>query len=103
MTLTGTLLLAACALPSAHGPTAPGPFVHSIAEVNDPMSHGEIGHCGVAVDSVDDMNALFAGIPLDEVSVSMTINGPAQALFAFLLVAAEEQGVAPAQRPPAPC
>ncbi len=52
-----------------------------------------MGHCGVAVDSVDDMNALFAGIPLDRVSVSMTINGPAQILFAFLLATAEEQGV----------
>ncbi len=57
-----------------------------------PMSLGEIGHCGVAIDSVEDMKMLFEGIPLDEVSVSMTINGPAQVLFAFLLVAAEEQG-----------
>ncbi|MFQ5516271.1 MAG: methylmalonyl-CoA mutase family protein, partial [Acidimicrobiia bacterium] len=56
------------------------------------MSRGEIGHCGVAVDSADDMNRLFEGIPLDKVSVSMTINGPAQVLFAFLLVTAEEQG-----------
>jgi methylmalonyl-CoA mutase N-terminal domain/subunit len=54
---------------------------------------GEVGHCGVAVDSADDMALLFDGIPLGEVSVSMTINGPAQILFAFLLVAAEEQGV----------
>jgi methylmalonyl-CoA mutase N-terminal domain/subunit len=60
---------------------------------DDPISLGEVGHCGVAVDSADDMAALFAGIPLGEVSVSMTINGPAQILFAFLLVAAEEQGV----------
>jgi methylmalonyl-CoA mutase N-terminal domain/subunit len=56
-------------------------------------SLGEVGHCGVAIDSADDMSALFEGIPLGEVSVSMTINGPAQILFAFLLVAAEEQGV----------
>ena len=61
---------------------------------DDPRSLGEVGHCGVAVDSADDMAMLFAGIPLGEVSVSMTINGPAQILFAFLLVAAEEQGVA---------
>ena len=54
---------------------------------------GEVGHCGVAIDTADDMALLFAGIPLGEVSVSMTINGPAQILFAFLLVAAEEQGV----------
>ncbi|MEX0826275.1 MAG: methylmalonyl-CoA mutase family protein [Acidimicrobiia bacterium] len=60
---------------------------------DDPISLGEVGHCGVAVDSADDMADLFAEIPLGEVSVSMTINGPAQILFAFLLVAAEEQGV----------
>jgi methylmalonyl-CoA mutase N-terminal domain/subunit len=59
-----------------------------------PTALGEIGHCGVAVDSVEDMKLLFAEIPLDHVSVSMTINGPAQAIFAFFLVAAEEQGVA---------
>lgn len=54
---------------------------------------GEVGHCGVAIDSADDMEDLFAAIPLGDVSVSMTINGPAAILFAFLLVAAEEQGV----------
>ena len=58
-----------------------------------PRSRGEVGNCGVAVDSADDMVRLFEGIPLGEVSVSMTINGPAQIIFAFLLVAAEEQGV----------
>jgi len=57
------------------------------------LALGEVGHCGVAVDTADDMATLFDGIPLDKVSVSMTINGPAQILFAFLLVAAEEQGV----------
>jgi methylmalonyl-CoA mutase, N-terminal domain len=60
---------------------------------DDPMSLGEVGHCGVAVSSADDMVGLFDQIPLDDVSVSMTINGPAEVLFAFLLVAAEEQGV----------
>ncbi len=60
---------------------------------DSPMALGEVGHCGVAVDTADDMAELFAGIPLGDVSVSMTINGPAQILFAFLLVAAEEQGV----------
>ena len=60
---------------------------------DSPMALGEVGHCGVAVDSADDMLDLFEGIPLGDVSVSMTINGPAQILFAFLLVAAEEQGV----------
>ena len=58
------------------------------------MSLGEVGHCGVAVDSADDMVRLFADIPLGEVTVSMTINGPAQVVFAQFLVAAEEQGVA---------
>ena len=54
---------------------------------------GEVGHCGVAIDSADDMVGLFDAIPLSDVSVSMTINGPAVILFAFFLVAAEEQGV----------
>ena len=60
---------------------------------DSPLALGEVGHCGVAVDTADDMADLFEGIPLDDVSVSMTINGPAQILFAFFLVAAEEQGV----------
>ncbi len=60
---------------------------------DSPRALGEVGHCGVAVDSAEDTNQLFKGIPLDQVSVSMTINGPAQMLFAFLLVSAEEQGV----------
>ncbi len=60
---------------------------------DDPRSLGEVGHCGVAVSSPDDMVDLFDQIPLKDVSVSMTINGPAEVLFAFLLVAAEEQGV----------
>jgi methylmalonyl-CoA mutase N-terminal domain/subunit len=60
---------------------------------DDPMAVGEVGQCGVAIDSADDMGGLFDAIPLGDVSVSMTINGPAEILFAFLLVAAEEQGV----------
>ncbi len=60
---------------------------------DDPMALGEVGHCGVAVSSAEDMVGLFDQIPLGDVSVSMTINGPAEVLFAFLLVAAEEQGV----------
>jgi len=60
---------------------------------DDPRSLGEVGKCGVAVDTVDDMAKLFEGIPLGDVSVSMTINGPAEVIFAFLLVAADEQGV----------
>jgi methylmalonyl-CoA mutase N-terminal domain/subunit len=60
---------------------------------DDPLALGEVGHCGVAVSTAADMVDLFDEIPLDDVSVSMTINGPAEVLFAFLLVAAEEQGV----------
>ncbi len=58
-----------------------------------PRSLGEVGVCGVAISSLADMERLFEGIPLDEVSVSMTINGPAIILFAFYVAAAEKQGV----------
>jgi methylmalonyl-CoA mutase N-terminal domain/subunit len=58
-------------------------------------SLGEVGVEGVAIDTVDDMETLFAGIPLDEVTVSMTINAPAAMLLAFYVVAAEENGIAP--------
>ncbi len=60
---------------------------------DDPMSEGEVGKCGVAISSLADMETLFDGIPLDRVSVSMTINGPAMMLYCFLLVTAEKQGV----------
>src|SRR3989441_607574 len=60
---------------------------------DDPRSRGEVGRCGVAIDSVSDMETLFRDIPLDRVSVSMTINGPAIVLFAMYLVVAERQGV----------
>ncbi len=60
---------------------------------DDPRSEGEVGKCGVAIASLADMETLFDGIPLDEVSVSMTINGPAIMLYCFLLAAAEKQGV----------
>ena len=60
-----------------------------------PRSLGEVGKCGVAVSSLADMETLFDGIPLDQVSVSMTINGPAIMLFCFYVVAAEKQGVPP--------
>ena len=59
-----------------------------------PRSLGEVGVCGVAISSLADMETLFDGIPLDQVSVSMTINGPAAILFAFYVAAAEKQGVA---------
>ena len=58
-----------------------------------PRSLGEVGVEGVALDTVDDMETLFAGIPLDEVTVSMTINAPAAILLAFYVVAAEEKGI----------
>src|ERR671917_1766421 len=60
-------------------------------------SLGEVGVEGVAIDTVDDMETLFAGIPLDEVTVSMTINAPAAIILAFYVVAAEENGVGPEQ------
>jgi methylmalonyl-CoA mutase N-terminal domain/subunit len=59
-----------------------------------PRSLGEVGRCGVAISSLADMETLFDGIPLDQVSVSMTINGPAVILFCFYVVAAEKQGIA---------
>ena len=58
-----------------------------------PRSEGEVGKCGVAISSVADMETLFDGIPLDQVSVSMTINGPAIILYCFLIAAAERHGV----------
>jgi methylmalonyl-CoA mutase N-terminal domain/subunit len=58
-----------------------------------PRSLGEVGKCGVAISSLADMEALFEGIPLDQVSTSMTINGPAAMLFCFYVAAAERQGV----------
>jgi len=60
---------------------------------DDPRAEGEVGRCGVAADSIDDVETLFDGIPLGDVTVSMTINGPAPWLFACYLVAAERQGV----------
>ncbi len=60
---------------------------------DDPRSEGEVGRCGVATDSLADFEKLFAGIPLDGITTSMTISGPAVILFAFFLAAAEEQGV----------
>jgi methylmalonyl-CoA mutase, N-terminal domain len=60
-------------------------------------SLGEVGVEGVAVDTVEDMETLFDGIPLDQVTVSMTINAPAAIMLAFYVVAAEEKGIAPAK------
>jgi len=58
-----------------------------------PLAHGEVGKVGVAIDSIDDMRILFGGIPLDEVSTSMTINAPAAVLLLLYQLVAEEQGV----------
>jgi methylmalonyl-CoA mutase N-terminal domain/subunit len=60
-----------------------------------PRSEGEVGREGVAVDTLDDMELLFRGIPLGDVSTSMTINAPAAVMLAFYVVAAERQGVGP--------
>ena len=60
-------------------------------------SEGEVGKCGVAISSLADMEQLFDGIPLDQVSTSMTINGPAIILWCFYIAAAEKQGVKPEQ------
>jgi methylmalonyl-CoA mutase N-terminal domain/subunit len=62
-------------------------------DADDPRAHGEIGHCGVAVSSLDDMERLFDGIPLDRVTTSMTINGPAAVIFAMYLAVAEKRGI----------
>jgi methylmalonyl-CoA mutase N-terminal domain/subunit len=62
-----------------------------------PRSLGEVGREGVAIDSLDDMETLFQGIPMGEVSTSMTINAPAAIMLAFYVVAAENQGVPPEQ------
>src|SRR4051812_9256687 len=59
---------------------------------DDPRSLGEVGHCGVAIDSAADMDVLFRGIPLGEVTTSMTISGPAVPVFCMMLVSAERQG-----------
>jgi methylmalonyl-CoA mutase N-terminal domain/subunit len=60
---------------------------------DDPRSLGEVGHCGVAIDSVSDMDILFDGIDLGDVTTSMTISGPAVPIFCMYVVAAERQGV----------
>jgi methylmalonyl-CoA mutase, N-terminal domain len=62
---------------------------------DDPRSLGEVGHCGVAIDSAADMEVLFEDIPLDRVTTSMTISGPAVPVFCMYLVAAQRQGADP--------
>ena len=62
---------------------------------DDPISVGEVGKVGVAIDTLADMETLFGGIPLDKVSTSMTINSPAAILLAMYVAVGEKQGVAP--------
>lgn len=62
---------------------------------DDPRAFGEVGHCGVAIDSAADMEVLFDGIDLGAVTTSMTISGPAVPIFCMYVVAAERQGVDP--------
>ncbi|MEM9721550.1 MAG: methylmalonyl-CoA mutase [Bacteroidota bacterium] len=70
---------------------------HRGYDSDHPRVEGDVGKAGVAVDSVEDMKVLFDGIPLDTISVSMTMNGAVIPVMAFFIVAAEEQGV-PAKR-----
>ena len=62
---------------------------------DDPLSEGEVGRCGVAIDTLADMEILFKDIPLDKVTTSMTINAPAIVLFAMYIALAENQGIDP--------
>jgi methylmalonyl-CoA mutase len=68
---------------------------HRGYDSDHPRVRGDVGKAGVAIDSVEDMQRLFAGIPLDRASVSMTMNGAVLPVLAAFIVAAEEQGVAP--------
>ncbi len=60
---------------------------------DDPRARGEVGHCGVAVSSLEDMERLFEDIPLNHITTSMTINGPAAVIFAMYLAVAEQRGI----------
>lgn len=62
-------------------------------DADDPQARGEVGYCGVAMSSLEDMERLFDGIPLDHVTTSMTINGPASVIFAMYLAMAERRGI----------
>jgi methylmalonyl-CoA mutase N-terminal domain/subunit len=66
-------------------------------DTDDPEAIGEFGKCGVAISSMKDMQILFDGIPMGEITTSMTINGPAAVVWAMYIAAAEEQGYAPEQ------
>ena len=60
-----------------------------------PKAEGEVGKCGVSIDSLEDMETLFDGIPLDKITTSMTINAPAAVLWAMYIAVAEKQGISP--------
>jgi methylmalonyl-CoA mutase N-terminal domain/subunit len=60
---------------------------------DDPLSAGEVGRCGVAIDTIEDMHRLYADIPIEEVTVSQTINGPAAVIWAMYLAMARERGL----------
>ncbi|HEY4871083.1 MAG TPA: methylmalonyl-CoA mutase family protein [Candidatus Dormibacteraeota bacterium] len=64
---------------------------------DDPLGEGEVGHCGVAIDSLEDMETLFDGIRLDQITTSMTINSPAAILYAMYIAVGEKEGVSLAQ------
>ncbi len=66
-------------------------------DADDPLAEGEVGKVGVSISSLEDMETLLAGIPLDKVSTSMTINAPASVLLAMYIAVGKEQGVSPAQ------
>src|SRR6187401_3431617 len=68
---------------------------HRGYDSDNPRVAGDVGMAGVAIDSVEDMRTLFSGIPLDQMSVSMTMNGAVLPVLALYIVAAEEQGVPP--------
>lgn len=70
---------------------------HRGYDSDHPRVVGDVGKAGVAIDSVEDMKILFEGIPLDQMTVSMTMNGAVIPIMAFYIVAAEEQGVSPQQ------
>lgn len=70
---------------------------HRGYDSDHPRVKGDVGKAGVAIDSIEDMKILFNGIPLDQMSVSMTMNGAVLPIMAFYIVAAEEQGVSPEQ------
>ncbi|MET1013141.1 MAG: methylmalonyl-CoA mutase family protein, partial [Paenisporosarcina sp.] len=70
---------------------------HRGYDSDHPRVTGDVGKAGVAIDSIEDMKILFDGIPLDQMSVSMTMNGAVLPILAFYIVTAEEQGVSPKQ------